>query len=152
MTLTPADNYADNNYIHHIGVFYKQGVGIALDGVGNRASHNLIHDGPRMGIMFSGNNLRHRVQPHPPREPGDRGHRRGLHRRARLDLLARHGRSATTTSTTSSASARKNGKWVSPHFAWGVYLDDNTGGVDVIGNIVARARGRACTCTTGATT
>ena len=55
-------------------------------GVGNRAAHNLIHDGPRMGIIFSGNNLRHRVQPHPPREPGDRGHRRGLHRRARLDL------------------------------------------------------------------
>ena len=33
---------------------------------------------------------------------------------------------------------RKGGKWDSPHFAWGVYLDDNTGGVDVIGNIVAR--------------
>ncbi len=56
-TLTPAGNYADNNYIHHIGVFYKQGVGIVLDGVGNRASHNLIHDGPRIGILFSGNNL-----------------------------------------------------------------------------------------------
>ena len=33
---------------------------------------------------------------------------------------------------------QEDGKWVSPHFAWGVYLDDNTGGVDVIGNIVAR--------------
>jgi hypothetical protein len=31
-----------------------------------------------------------------------------------------------------------NGKWVSPYFAWGIYLDDNSGGVDVIGNIVAR--------------
>jgi parallel beta-helix repeat protein len=30
------------------------------------------------------------------------------------------------------------GRWVSPHFAWGVYLDDNTGGVDVVGNIVYR--------------
>lgn len=30
------------------------------------------------------------------------------------------------------------GVWHSPHFAWGVYLDDNTGGVDVVGNIVAR--------------
>ena len=38
-------------------MFYKQGVGIDLDGVGNRASHNLIHDRPRMGIQFSGNNL-----------------------------------------------------------------------------------------------
>jgi parallel beta-helix repeat protein len=32
----------------------------------------------------------------------------------------------------------EHGRWVSPHFAWGVYLDDNTGGVDVVGNIVAR--------------
>ena len=34
---------------------------------------------------------------------------------------------------------RSNGRWVSPYFACGVYLDDNAGGVDVIGNIVARA-------------
>ena len=33
----------------------------------------------------------------------------------------------------------ENGKWVSPHYSWGVYLDDNTGGVDVVGNIVLRA-------------
>ena len=31
---------------------------------------------------------------------------------------------------------------MSPYFAWGIYLDDNSGGVDVIGNIVARC-GRA---------
>ena len=31
-----------------------------------------------------------------------------------------------------------DGRWESPHFAWGVYLDDNAGGVDVIGNIVVR--------------
>ncbi|HSI12469.1 MAG TPA: hypothetical protein VK961_10515, partial [Chthoniobacter sp.] len=36
-----------------------------------------------------------------------------------------------------------NGKWTSPYFAWGIYLDDNSGGVDVIGNIVARC-GRSC--------
>ncbi len=33
---------------------------------------------------------------------------------------------------------KKDGQWTMPYFAWGVYLDDNTGGVDVIGNIVAR--------------
>ena len=37
-TLTPAGHYADNNYIHHVGVFYKQGVGIGLNGVGLRQS------------------------------------------------------------------------------------------------------------------
>ena len=55
--LQAAENYADNNYIHHVGVLWKSGVGIDLQGVGNRASHNLIHDGPRIGIEFSGNNL-----------------------------------------------------------------------------------------------
>ena len=39
------------------GVYYKQGVGISLQGCGNRASHNLIHDCPRFGIGFGGNNL-----------------------------------------------------------------------------------------------
>ena len=57
-TLTPAENYADNNYIHHTGVFCTQnGAGIELNGVGNRATHNLIHDCPRFGIMFFGNNI-----------------------------------------------------------------------------------------------
>ena len=46
-TLTPAGNYADNNYIHHIGRLLQAGRGVSLSGVGNRASHNLIHDGPR---------------------------------------------------------------------------------------------------------
>ena len=27
ITLTAANNYADNNYIHHVGVFYKKGGG-----------------------------------------------------------------------------------------------------------------------------
>jgi parallel beta-helix repeat protein len=31
-----------------------------------------------------------------------------------------------------------HGKAVTPNFAWGVYLDDNSGGADVIGNIIAR--------------
>ena len=55
LTLTPAHQFAENNYIHHVGVYYKQGVGISITGCGNRASLNLIHDGPRMGILFEGN-------------------------------------------------------------------------------------------------
>ena len=53
-TLHPSGNYADNNYIHHVGVFYKQGVGIDLNGVGNLAAHNLIHDGPRWESFSAG--------------------------------------------------------------------------------------------------
>ncbi|MBC7289569.1 MAG: right-handed parallel beta-helix repeat-containing protein, partial [Armatimonadetes bacterium] len=52
-TLEPSGNYAENNYIHHCARShdtYKTGV--ALDGVGNRASHNLIHDMPHIGISL----------------------------------------------------------------------------------------------------
>ena len=55
-TLIPAGHYADNNYIHHTSRWdpvYQQG--IALYGVGNRATHNLISYVPHIAIGFSGN-------------------------------------------------------------------------------------------------
>ena len=138
VSLTPADNYADNNYIHHIGVLYKQGVGIALDGVGNRASHNLIHDGPRMGIMFSGNNLviEYNHIRHMNLETEDTG---AVYTGGR-DWISSRGTVIRYNLFHDMLGFGKDehGRWVSPHFAWGVYLDDNTGGVDVIGNIVYR--------------
>ena len=36
-------------------VYAGSAIGVALSGVGNRASHNLIHDCPRFGILYSGN-------------------------------------------------------------------------------------------------
>ena len=137
-TLTPADNYADNNYIHHIGVFYKQGVGISMSGVGNRASHNLIHDGPRMGIMFSGNNLllEYNHIRHVNLETEDTG---AVYTGGR-DWISSRGTVIRYNYFHDMLGYGHDdkGRWLSPHFAWGVYLDDNTGGVDVIGNIVAR--------------
>lgn len=55
-TLTPAECFADNNDIHHIArikrVYFP---GISLNGVGNRATHNLIKHLPHMAIYFNGN-------------------------------------------------------------------------------------------------
>ena len=137
-TLTPAENYADNNYIHHVGVFYKQGVGVAINGVGNRATHNLIHDGPRMGIMFSGNNLlmEYNHIRHMNLETEDTG---AVYTGGR-DWISSRGTVVRYNYFHDILGFGKDekGRWVSPHFAWGVYLDDNTGGVDVIGNIVVR--------------
>jgi parallel beta-helix repeat protein len=138
VSLTPAGNRAENNYIHHVGVLYKHGVGVSLNGVGNVASHNLIHDGPRMGVMFHGNKhvLEYNHIRHMNLETEDTGAvytggrdwtgSRGTIIRFNLmhDMLG-FGKDA-------------EGRWVSPHFAWGVYLDDNAGGVDVVGNIVYR--------------
>lgn len=138
VTLAAAGNYADNNYIHHIGVYYKQGVGIELSGVGNRASHNLIHDGPGRGISFSGNNLviEYNEIRHVDLETEDTGaiytsgrdwisSRGSIIRYNYLHDIVGYGRD-------------ENGQWRFPYHAWGVYLDDNTGGVDVVGNIIVR--------------
>jgi hypothetical protein len=55
-TLTPAGLFADNNHIHHFNQWcltYRPAIGIG--GVGNRASHNRIHDGPHNAIQLGGN-------------------------------------------------------------------------------------------------
>jgi len=55
-TLTPAGHFAENNQIHHYARWYRMyRSAISLSGVGNRASHNLIHNAPHMAIGFSGN-------------------------------------------------------------------------------------------------
>jgi hypothetical protein len=138
ITLTAANNYADNNYIHHVGVFYKQGVGISMSGCGNRASHNLIHDAPRMGIIFGGNNLliEYNHIRHINLETEDTG---AVYTGGRDWLGSRGTVIRHNYFHDSLGYGQENGKWMSPHFAWGIYLDDNAGGVDVIGNIVARA-------------
>jgi hypothetical protein len=136
-TLTAAGNFADNNYIHHTGVFYKQGVGVQLSGVGNRASHNLIHDGPRMGIMFSGNNLviEYNHIRHMNLETSDTG---AVYTGGRDWISSRGTVIRYNYFHDMLGYGQEKGKWVSPYYAWGVYLDDNAGGVDVVGNIVAR--------------
>ncbi|OJW05725.1 MAG: hypothetical protein BGO49_26840 [Planctomycetales bacterium 71-10] len=137
-SLTKADNRADNNYIHHVGVLYKQGVGISMDGVGNVASHNLIHDGPRMGILFHGNKLvlEYNHIRHMNLETEDTG---AVYTGGR-DWIGSRGTIIRFNLMHDMLGFGKDaeGRWVSPHFAWGVYLDDNTGGVDVVGNIVYR--------------
>ncbi|MBM3500636.1 MAG: hypothetical protein FJX74_18420 [Armatimonadetes bacterium] len=55
-TLTPCGNYAENNHLHHFGrLFRAHRDAINLNGVGCRASHNLIHDAPHHAMDFGGN-------------------------------------------------------------------------------------------------
>jgi hypothetical protein len=57
-TLTAAGHYADNNHIHHTSRWdpvYQQA--IALRGVGNRATHNLIDNVPHIAIGFADNEM-----------------------------------------------------------------------------------------------
>ncbi len=55
-SLTPGGHLAENNHIHHYGRWTRMYTpAISINGVGNRASHNLIHDAPHMAISFGGN-------------------------------------------------------------------------------------------------
>ena len=137
-TLTAAANYADNNYIHHTGVYCKEGVGILLTGVGHKITHNLIHDGPRMGIRFGGNNhlIEYNHIRHVNLETEDTG---AVYTWGHDWLNARGTVVRYNYLHDILGYGRRDGRWVSPYLAWGVYLDDNAGGVDVIGNIIVRA-------------
>ena len=55
-TLRPSGHVAENNHIHHYERLNRTlHAGISVSGVGNRASHNVIHDAPHQGIAISGN-------------------------------------------------------------------------------------------------
>lgn len=140
-TLTAANNVADNNHIHHIGILNKNAAGVGLGGVGNVVSHNLIHHGPRMAVQFGGNNLViefNRVH-HMVQETQDGG---AFYTGGR-DWISSRGsviRNNFITDTIGVGQEKEGLKH--PFFTWGIYMDDNTGGVDILNNIVARS-GRA---------
>ena len=55
-TLTPGEHSAVNNHIHHTSRFLRTHAGaVSLEGVGNRAAHNLIHHDPHTPVWFRGN-------------------------------------------------------------------------------------------------
>ena len=141
-TLTAGENVAENNYIHHTGVYFKQGVGISLSGVGNRASRNLIHDCPRFGLMIrgndqviEGNHLRHLNL-----ETSDTGatYSGGRDWLSPRGTVLRYNYIHDTFGF--GKELHSTGKWVTPHHCWGIYLDDNSAEVTIYGNIVVRAK------------
>ncbi len=55
-SLTPANNLAENNHIHHYGLFQRTyAPGIAANGCGQIARHNCIHDAPHNAVLYGGN-------------------------------------------------------------------------------------------------
>ncbi len=55
-TLDPAGHFAVNNDIHHFARRQRANQpGINMNGVGQRAAHNFIHDAPHVGLDYSGN-------------------------------------------------------------------------------------------------
>lgn len=55
-TLTPGENYAEDNHIHNFSRIKKTyNPAVNLSGVGQRVAHNEMHDAPHNAIMFNGN-------------------------------------------------------------------------------------------------
>ena len=131
-------NHISGNHIHHTGLIWKHGNPICLNSAEhNVVSHNLIHDVPRMGILAtrdSGGNL---IEFNEVRrvnlETGDSG---GIYlywvtgqpdpNVIRDNLVVDSIGMGTT----------HEGKILSPHYAWGIYLDGETGNTVVRDNIV----------------
>ena len=130
---------AVNNYIHHVGTEIKSVAGISINGIGIRAAHNLIHDGPRWGIQSRGNHnvIEYNHIRHVNVETSDTAAIYLVDRDLTMfgtkirynlihDILGYHA---------------ENGVWMSPSFAFGIYLDDFTSGVEVVGNVTCRTPG-----------
>ena len=135
----PDNNVADNNYIHHTGHFFKNSTAVTIRGVRNWVRHNLIHDTPRIAVVYGGNDhvIEYNHLRHTNLETQDSGATYCLGRDwtnrghvVRYNYIhddlgyGRHPRSD---------------EWLSPFYTHGIYLDDWSSGQHVYGNIVARA-------------
>ncbi|QSF44047.1 Ig-like domain-containing protein [Paenibacillus tianjinensis] len=55
-TLQPGNNAVENSHIHDFAYYHKAyNPGVLLSGVGNRMSHNELHDAPHPGVLIFGN-------------------------------------------------------------------------------------------------
>lgn len=134
-TLTPGGNRADNNYIHHTGIFKKSSSGIECSGAGNIVSHNLIHSTPRIGILFDGNDhiIEYNHVHHVNQETQDSGIicscARDWTKRGNI-LRFNYVHDSGGYGWNSAVK-----QWQSPLDTWGIYLDDWSSGTEVYGNI-----------------
>jgi parallel beta-helix repeat protein len=112
---------------------------VALEGVGQRVSRNLIHHVPRFCVLWSGN--KHLIElnhlHHSSLETEDTGAIYG----SSYSWLSGPGtviRYNFVHDAIGFGRHRDTGEWTSPYFSWGIYCDWSPSGNQVIGNIVTR--------------
>lgn len=136
-TLTGPGHVVEDCHIHHMGVFNKNACGVALYGVDNSVRHCHIHDGPRMGVQMSGNKLvvEYNHLHHLCLETQDGG---AIYTGGRDWISSRGSRWRYNLIHDIVGCGQEAGGLKHPWFTFGLYPDDNTGGLDIIGNIVFR--------------
>jgi len=143
-TLQRGDNFATNNYIHHVAEFRRTyNTAVNVRGVGNTADHNLIHDCYHQGILMGGsdNTVEYNIVHHTNLGSEDTG---AIYMSSRNYLsrgnVIRHnvfhhvGGFGKANSWTPVRDGRV--KFEYPHFTWGIYLDAPETGVHVYGNVL----------------
>ncbi len=131
-TLTPGENFAENNRIYEFGRIYRTyRPAVMISGVGNRIAHNLIHHGPHNAIQLSGNDhiIEFNEIHHVCFETGDVG-------------AFYMGRDWTMRGTVIRHNYFHHISGPGLHGAMAVYLDDAASGIEISGNLFYKA-GRA---------
>ncbi len=136
-TLTGPGHVVEDCHIHHMGVFNKNACGVGLYGVDNAVRHCHIHDGPRMGVQMSGNNLAVEFNHlhHLCLETQDGG---AIYTGGRDWISSRGSKWRYNLIHDVVGCGQEAGGLKHPWFTFGLYPDDNSGGLDIIGNIVFR--------------
>ncbi len=136
-TLTGPGHAVEDCHIHHMGVFNKNACGVSMYGVDNAVRHCHIHDGPRMGVQMSGNNLtvEYNHLHHLCLETQDGG---AVYTGGRDWISSRGSKWRYNLIHDVIGCGQEAGGLKHPWFTFGLYPDDNSGGIDIIGNIVFR--------------
>ena len=139
-TLTAACHRAENNFIHHIGVFEKTSSAIYCEGVGNVVSHNLIRSVPRVGIWFDGND--HLIEYNHVHDTNQETQDSGSILSCARDWTKRGNVIRFNYVHDSGGYGRESAQepWQRPFETYGIYLDDWTSGTEVFGNVVTHTK------------
>jgi len=136
-TLTGPGHIAEDNHIHHMGVYNKNAYGVDLNGVNLTVAHNHIHDGPRFGVGMFGNNIvvEYNHLHHLCMETRDGG---AIYTGGRDWTGGRGDKWRYNLVHDVMGCGSDKGGIKHPCDTFGLYPDDNSGGIDIIGNIVYR--------------
>ncbi len=134
-TLTGPGHIVENCHIHEIGAIKKNGAGISMNGVNLIAQHNHIHHVPRIAVQMAGNHCKvdwNHIH-HTMLETQDGG---SIYTGGRNWIDSRGTSWSYNLVHDTMGCMQEGGKLTIPMYSFGLYPDDNAGGLDIIGNIV----------------